>query len=221
MKIAILGGTGSIGEGFALRWALNNEIIIGSRILKKAQNAAQSYLSEMKSCGFDMSDIRISGTDNCNAADGADIVILTVMFNHVSSMLESVYDILENKILVTPVVPMKKVGDYFVYSPPPQGSAALAIKEAVPASTRVVSVYHNIAACKLKDMECQLVYDAVVCSDDEDAKKIIFDLTDEIGCLRPLDGGPLVVSNMVESITPLLLNLGVLNGLEDVGVRFC
>ncbi len=70
-------------------------------------------------------------------------------------------------------------------------------------------------------MKCQLVYDAVVCSDDEDAKKIIFDLTDEIGCLRPLDGGPLVVSNMVESITPLLLNLGVLNGLEDVGVRFC
>ena len=49
MKIAILGGTGSIGEGFALRWALNNEIIIGSRTLIKAQNAEQSYISEMKS----------------------------------------------------------------------------------------------------------------------------------------------------------------------------
>ncbi len=116
---------------------------------------------------------------------------------------------------------MKKVGDYFEYSPPPQGSAALAIKEAVPASTRVVSVYHNIAACKLKDMKCQVEYDAVICSDDEDARKILFDLTHEIGCLHPLDGGPLAVSNMVESITPLLLNLGVLNGLEDVGVRFC
>ncbi len=70
-------------------------------------------------------------------------------------------------------------------------------------------MYHNIAACELKDMECKLEYDAVICSDDEDAKKILFDLTHEIGCLRPLDGGQLVVSNMVESITPLLINLGV------------
>ncbi len=140
MKIAILGGTGSIGEGFALRWALNNEVIVGSMILKKAKNDAQRYLFVMKSCGYDMSGVRISGTDNCNAVAAADLVILTVMFNHVFGMLESVYDTMENKILVTPVVPMKKVGDYFVYSPPPQGSAALAIKEAVPASTRVVSV---------------------------------------------------------------------------------
>ncbi|MCG7848297.1 MAG: NAD(P)-binding domain-containing protein, partial [ANME-2 cluster archaeon] len=37
MKIAILGGTGSIGGGLALRWALNHDIIIGSRKYEKAE----------------------------------------------------------------------------------------------------------------------------------------------------------------------------------------
>jgi hypothetical protein len=220
MKIAILGGTGSIGEGFALRWAQDEEIIIGSRTPEKAKIAADIYLSRVESCGFDMSGIKISGLDNHDAAKRADLIVLTVMFEHVLTLIEDICDALENKILVTPVVPMKRIGDHFVYSPPPQGSAALAIKEAVPTSTRVVSVYHNIAAGKLKDMECEMEYDAVICSDDEVAKKILFDLTHEIGCLRPLDGGPLAVSNMVESITPLLLNLAQMNGFEDVGIRF-
>lgn len=220
MKIAILGGTGSIGEGFALRWAQDEEIIIGSRTQKKAKKAADRYFSEMESCGFDTSGIKISGFDNYNAAKRADLVILSVLFEHVFTLIEAVYDTLENKILVTPIVPMKRMGNHFVYSPPPQGSAALAIKEVVPTSTRVVSVYHNIAAGKLKDMECEMEYDAVICSDDEDAKKVLFDLTHKIGCLRPLDGGPLAVSNIVESITPLLLNLAQMNGLEDVGIRF-
>ena len=221
MKIAILGGTGSTGEGFALRWALDNEIIIGSRTPEKAQKAVERYLSKMESYNFDMSKARIKGLNNQDAAAEAELVVLSVMFEHIFPLLESVYDALENKILVSPVVPMKRVGEHFEYSLPPQGSAALAIKEAVPASTSVVSVYHNIAAEKLRDMKCELEYDAVICGDDEDAKKVLFDLTCEMGCLRPLDGGPLMVSNMVESITPLLLNLAWMNGLEYVGVRFC
>jgi len=221
MKIAILGGTGSIGEGFVLRWAQDNEIIIGSRTHDKAKKAVDRYLSEMESCASDMSGVRIKGLNNRDAAKEADLIIMTVLFEHVFPLLDSIYDVLENKILVTPVVPMKRVGEYFEYSPPPQGSAALAIKEAVPASTSVISVYHNIAAEKLRDMKCELEYDAVICGDDEDAKKILFDLTHKMGCLRPLDGGPLAVSNMVESNTPLLLNLAKMNELEYLGVRFC
>jgi len=37
MKIAILGGTGSIGEGFALRWAGKHEIMVCSREADKAE----------------------------------------------------------------------------------------------------------------------------------------------------------------------------------------
>ena len=42
-KIAILGGTGDLGTGLAIRWAkAGHEIIIGSRTLAKAQKAVQT-----------------------------------------------------------------------------------------------------------------------------------------------------------------------------------
>ncbi len=31
MKIGIIGGTGGMGKGFALRWSKNNDVIVGSR----------------------------------------------------------------------------------------------------------------------------------------------------------------------------------------------
>ncbi|MHC1584538.1 MAG: NAD(P)-binding domain-containing protein, partial [Methanosarcinales archaeon] len=40
MRIAILGGTGNIGKGLALRWGSKHEIIIGSRVRSKAERAA-------------------------------------------------------------------------------------------------------------------------------------------------------------------------------------
>lgn len=220
MIIAIIGGTGNIGEGLAIRWAQKNEIIIGSRNPEKAVEAAKRYLSEMQNCGLNTSKVEIRGMNNQDAANVSDLIVLAVPYKHVFKTLEPLYNELENKILVTPVVPMKKVGDHFEYTPPKQGSAALAIKETVPESTKIVSVYHNIPSCKLKDTSCDLGYDAVICTDDEEAKQIIIDLTKEMNCLRPLYGGPLEVSNTVESITPLLLNLALMNNLKDLGVNF-
>ena len=36
MKVGIIGGTGGMGKGFALRWAQNHDIIIGSRDATRA-----------------------------------------------------------------------------------------------------------------------------------------------------------------------------------------
>ena len=42
MKIAILGGTGSLGKGLASRWIkAGHDILIGSRDLGKAQESAK------------------------------------------------------------------------------------------------------------------------------------------------------------------------------------
>lgn len=220
MKIAILGGTGSIGEGFVLRWAENHEIVIGSRNTEKAEEAAKKYILEMKEKGYDTSKLKISGMTNTEAASTCEIVVLTLPYDCVPQVIESASDSLKDKIVITPVVPMNKVDEHFEYKPPEQGSAALAIREMIPNSARLVAAYHNIPACKLKDVEHEFKYDTVICSDDEEAKKTIFGLTHQMGCLRPLDGGPLSASNMAESITPLLLNLAKMNGMEDLGVNF-
>ena len=43
MKIGIVGGTGGMGEGFALRWCVNHQIVIGSRDKNKASEVANNY----------------------------------------------------------------------------------------------------------------------------------------------------------------------------------
>jgi len=46
MKIGIIGGTGGMGEGLALRWCVNHDIVIGSRDASKAYNTAEEYRKE-------------------------------------------------------------------------------------------------------------------------------------------------------------------------------
>jgi len=46
MKIGIIGGTGGMGKGFALRWCKKHEIIIGSRDAERAITAANEYLRQ-------------------------------------------------------------------------------------------------------------------------------------------------------------------------------
>jgi len=48
MKIGIIGGTGGMGKGFALRWCKKHEIIIGSRDAERAITAANEYLNLAK-----------------------------------------------------------------------------------------------------------------------------------------------------------------------------
>jgi 8-hydroxy-5-deazaflavin:NADPH oxidoreductase len=229
LKIAVLGGTGNIGEGMVLRLALQNlmdegvknEIIIGSRSKESADEAVKKDLAELENCGFDTSEITITGNDNLEAAKAAEIIIVTLRFDNVIPLLHEIRETLENKILITPVVPMVKEGDLFVYKPPVEGSAALAIQKNVPASTKVVAAFQNIPAGKLKDIaKCKAVHNALVCGDDEESKKLVIKLTEHMGCLKPLDGGPLKQANTMESLTPLLINLGRLNGLKDLGINF-
>jgi NADPH-dependent F420 reductase len=229
LKIAVLGGTGNIGEGLVLRLALQNlmdegvknEIIIGSRSSEAAEEAAKEALEELENCGFDTTEIRITGNSNLEAAKAADLIVLTIRFDNVPSLLEEIRGAIEGKTLVSPVVPMAKAGPIFEYRPPAEGSAAQAIKEMTPESTKVVAAFHNIAARKLKDIvKCKAVNDSVICSDDEEAKKLVIELTRHMGCLKPLDGGPLKNANTIESLTPLLINLAKLNGMKDLGVNF-
>ncbi len=229
LKIAVLGGTGNIGEGMVLRLALQNlmaeglknEVIIGSRSREAAEEAAKQALSELENCGFDTSGIKITGNSNLEATQAAEIIILTIRFDYVLPLLNELREALENKILITPVVPMVKEGDFFIYKPPEEGSAALAIQKNVPDSTKVVAAFHNIPAGKLRDIvKCKDVYHALVCSDDAEAKKLVMKVTEHMGCLKPLDGGPLKLTSTIESLTPLLINIARLNRLKDLGINF-
>ncbi len=218
VKIGIIGGTGDIGKGLALRLSDKHEIILGSREASKACEAAGETVCtlEERNCKS-----LCRGASNEDAIRDADIVVISVMFQHVAPTLAGINQkYLEDKIVISPVNPMGKKDGYFFFDPPAEGSAALAIKKMLPASAKLVTAFNNIAAHKWTLLDEELDYTVAVCGDDADAKKIVMKLVSEVSKLHAVDAGPLAVAGIVESLTPLALNIAKNNGMKDVGVHF-
>ncbi len=217
MKIAILGGTGKIGRGLALRWAAKHEILVGSRRLEKAEKAVEEYKRELLANGI--SD-RVKACDNGEAAKLGEVIVIAIPYEHVIETLREIKGAFKNQIVVSTVVPLKKVNGYFAYTPPREGSAAVEIRNALPKSVQVTSAFHTVSSEKLADLSTALDNDVVICGDDAEAKKVVAQLVKEIRNLRPLDGGPLELSGMIEAFTPLLVNIGIYNRIKNPSIRF-
>ncbi len=215
MKIGIVGGTGDIGEGMALRLSHLHEVILGSRDESKACAASDCTIETLRDRGVHS---LCRGVSNQEAVDAGDIIVLALPFAHVESTLSALHGF-EDKIVISPVNPIAR-SDHFYYAPPDEGSAAVFIKNRLPESARVVSAFNNIAAHKWKELDSLLDYSVAVCGDDAAAKSVVMDMIRDIPRLTPLDAGPLSVSSIVESITPLILNIAKNNKMRDVGVYF-
>ena len=215
MKIGIVGGTGDIGEGMAMRMSPFFDVIVGSREADKAEQTCKLGSETLKKRGLDCS---LTGVSNQTAVDDADIIILAIPFKHLTGTLETLHGF-ENKIVVSPVNPMEK-RDHFVFVPPTEGSAALLIKRLLPKEARICSAFNTIAANKWKALDEELTYSVPVCGDDADAKRQVMDIVNKVSKLQAFDAGPLAVSSMVEALTPLLLNIARYNKMRDVGIQF-
>jgi len=221
MRIALLGGTGEIGEGLALRWGhdTDHDIVIGSRDPEKAREAADDYETELADRGVDT---KITGFENAMAADRADVAVVAVPPYHVADTIEAVADSLaEGDIIVSPATGMQRDEDGFHYHPPDAGSVTAIAAAAAPDAVPVVGAFHNLAAGRLAALDADLGIDTLVVADDDDAKATVSGLAEDIEGLRALDAGGLGNAAEIESVTPLLINVAMNNdGLHDLGVRF-
>jgi len=221
MRIALLGGTGDIGQGLAMRFAhdTNHEVVIGSREAQRARTKAEEYETELASRDAAAT---VEGAANADAAAGADVVVLAVPPYHVSDTVEAVADGLdEETVLVSPAVGMQSDEAGLHYHRPGAGSVTAVAAEAAPPETPVVGAFHNLAADRLANLDVELSVDTLLVGDDEDVKDTVASLAAGIEGIRPLDAGPLANAAEVESLTPLLINLARYNdGMHDVGVRF-
>ena len=216
MKIGIVGGTGDIGEGMALRLSPLYDIIVGSRDKEKAENVCKCTLDVCDKRGEDP--CTMEGASNQDAVTCADVVILAIPFKHLVSTLGTLA-CFEDKIVISPVNPMEK-RNFFEFVPPAEGSAALLVQKLLPKSTRVCSAFNTIAANKWRALDEELGYSVPVCGDDADAKRQVMDIVNRISKLQAFDAGPLAASYMVESLTPLLINIARYNKMKDVGIQF-
>jgi len=221
MRIALLGGTGDIGQGLALRWGFDtsHEILIGSRDPEKARTKAEEYETELDSRGIETD---IKGFENSMAADRARVVVLAVPAYHLVDTIEDIADRLDSETtIVTPAVGMKRDDDGFHYNRPGAGSVAALAAEAKPDDVPLIGAFHNLPAGGLANLDREFEWDTLVFGDDDDAKSIVMDLAKGIEGLRPLDVGGLANAAEVEAVTPLLINIAMENDdLHDLGVKF-
>ena len=156
---------------------------------------------------------------NVEATKQADIVILAVKFQFAIQTLQAVADVLDGKIVVSPIVPMSKT-KLCAFTPPQEGSAARHICSVLPPEIRIVVAFQTLPAPRLTDLNDPLGFDVIVCADDEDAKKTVMGLVSDLGDVRPLDGGGLDEAKLVESLTPLLINLAIKNKTKPLSIKF-
>jgi len=221
MEIALLGGTGDIGEGLALRWAYdtNHDVVVGSREADRAETKAEEYGTELDSRGVDSS---VRGAENGSAAAGADVVVLAVPAYHLADTVESIAtDLADDAVLVSPAVGMKRDDAGFHYNRPGAGSVTQLAADAAPDGVSVVGAFHNLPAGRLANLDAELGIDTLVVGDDADAVDTVSALADGIEGLRPLRAGSLDNAAEIEAVTPLLINVAQNNdGLHDLGVSF-
>ncbi|MEM3857660.1 MAG: NADPH-dependent F420 reductase [Thermoprotei archaeon] len=219
MKIAIVGGTGGLGEGLAKRFSLKHEVVVGSRDKDKAQRAASQFHEDVARLGHSVS---IQGSDNGSAVSDAQVTILAVPHDFALSTVEALKNNLsKDSVLVCPVVPMTKTKYGFSYIPPNEqdvGSMAEAVAKISPVP--VVAAFHTLPARRLADVSKPLDLDVPVCGDDQSALQVVTKLISETPNLRPLLVGGVASSRLVESVTPLILNISVRNKLRDLAIKF-
>jgi 8-hydroxy-5-deazaflavin:NADPH oxidoreductase len=221
MRVGIIGGTGGMGEGFALRWGINHDIIIGSRDDVRAKSAADTYMTTANSAYGNTMKGSITGNDNKSLASLVDVLILSIPYESIKLTCDSIKDrINSNCIIVSPIVPMNRTEAGFVYVPfeETKKCAAGIVSENLP-DTKIVSAFHTISEIKLKNISESLDSDTFVCGDDRDSLEIVNGLISEIKGLRPIYLGPLSLSYQAEVLTPMILNASKRNKIKHPGIK--
>ena len=208
--IAILGGTGDLGTGLAIRWSrAGHQIVIGSRTLEKAE-AAVAALKEKSP------DTPAQAMANSDAAAAGEIVVLTVPAEHQLSTLEALKDSLAGKILIDVTVPLvpPKVGTVQL---PPEGSAGKRAQDLLGEDVMVVTAFQNIAAHLLQqdvDIEC----DVLVAGNKKAARDKVIELIEQAG-MNGWHAGPIENSAAAEALTSILIQINRKYDISHAGIK--
>lgn len=211
LTIAVLGGTGKEGKGLAFRWArAGYRVLIGSRSSEKAVKAASEIMELLEGSPS------VVGTTNLEAAEQADIAVLTVPYSAHRETLENVKEHLRGKLLVDVTVPLvpPKVSKVQM---PPAGSAAQEAREILGEEVEVVAAFQNVSHEHLlddEDVEC----DVLVTGTSKKARAEVLKLV-EAADLTGWDAGPIENSVVVEGLTSVLININRQYGSTFAGIK--
>jgi 8-hydroxy-5-deazaflavin:NADPH oxidoreductase len=211
LTVAILGGTGKEGKGLAYRWARSGyKVLIGSRTPQKAVDVAEEISMMLGGQS------QIEGLGNPEAAQAANIVVLTVPYSAHSATLESVKDVVQGKLFIDVTVPLvpPKVSKVQM---PDAGSAAQEAHQILGEGVEVCAAFQNISHEHLlgdSNVEC----DVLVTGTSKDARAETIRLVKAAG-LTGWDAGPIENSVVVEGLTSVLIGINKKYGSTHAGIK--
>jgi 8-hydroxy-5-deazaflavin:NADPH oxidoreductase len=214
--VPIVGATGALGFGLALRLAREGvPVVIGSRAAERAEEAAEKVREHVPGA-------EVEGLENVEAVTRGPVVLLCVPFRAQSENLTNLNEALRpEQILVDATVPLAAAvsGKATRLLGVPQGSAAQQAQEMAPDGVIVVSAFHTVSAALLADLDHELDEDVLIAGNSKDAKRTVADLVRAIPGLRPVDCGRLEMARLIEGLTPILISVNSRHKTR-AGIRF-
>ncbi|HET9601796.1 MAG TPA: NADPH-dependent F420 reductase [Acidimicrobiales bacterium] len=203
MRIGIIGGTGPAGTALGARLAdVGYEVVLGSRSRYRAMEARDEILARWPD-----RDLTMGAGSNADATD-ADLVVIATPWDSAATTAHEHAATLEGKVVVSMANALVRVGAEFQPLVPPRGSVAAHVQAAVP-NCRVVAAFHHLPAKELGNLDHPIESDVLICSDDENAIKVVSEIVSAIPGCRPLDAGELSNATAIEAFTAVLLQLNV------------
>lgn len=216
-SIAIIGGTGDLGYGLALRWAkAGRKVFIGSRSAERAEKAA----SEVRETAGTES--QVQGMANADAILNAWIVVIAVPFAAQSETIASVKEKLRTgQTVVICSVPLEAA----IGGAPTRtlglwsGSASEHAARSLPDTVHVLAAFQNVSAHAVQDLDGTVDCDVIVCGDDAEVRVRLRPWIEAIPGCRYVDGGKLENARIVESMTAFLIGVNRRHKVPASGIR--
>jgi hypothetical protein len=217
MDVTIVGGTGKEGFGLALRLLkAGHRVTIGSR---SAERAADAVSRATQALG---DDVQVEGAENAASVFGAQVVVITVPFAGMIEIYDAIAPALQSgQVVLDATSPLMSAvgGRAWEAIRPWQGSAAELAAEHLPDGVSIVAGFHTIGAHTLAALDDEVASDALLCSDDEAAKRLVGELIDSVPGMRWVDAGSLANARITEPLTALIITVNRRYKLRDGGFR--
>jgi NADPH-dependent F420 reductase len=197
--VGLVGGTGPLGRGLAVRLAgAEHGVLLGGRDEGRAGDVA---------AGLSHPGRDVVGVTNAQAA-GAAVVFVTLPYAAQRATLPPLAERVAGKVVVSCANPLAFDDD----GPRPlrveSGSAAQECARLLPGA-RVVGAFQHIPAARLRRVDEPVECDVLLTGDDGDAKAVVAALAELIPGVRALDAGPLRLTGAVEDMTAVLLSVNI------------
>jgi NADPH-dependent F420 reductase len=211
MSIAILGGTGREGRGLAFRWAkAGYKVILGSRSAQHAKAVAVDLKKKINgNCSCE-------GMENLEAANQADVIVVTVPFSAHKEILELIRKSVIGKLVVDVTVPLAPP-EITKAKMPPAGSAAQEAQQILGGEVNICTAFQNIAFEHFMTDE-KTDCDVLVTGSSKEARSQTLELVKATG-FNGLDAGPIENSAVVEGLTSVLIYINRQYHSTNAGIK--